>query len=199
LGIRKNITVNLHKSAKSVTQYGLADAWITSIGLPACNKFDNTPGNAELTYTTTAPISIKQAPPSGTIKPKQKQWLNCNFRFSIDGLEKACGKVNKIDSFTIKQGIADVDGDGAPDYSISDLTFHLPRPHAGPMGAWFFSGSEPRNGYLDYLDKNGEIMHRVAFRVAPIAIGDLDADGFVKVTCSHVGPIKWMAPESIQK
>lgn len=41
---------------------------------------------------------------TGTITPKQKQWLPSNFRFTIDGIDEM-KYANKIESFTIKQGI----------------------------------------------------------------------------------------------
>jgi len=38
---------------------------------------------------------------------QQKKWLPSNFRLSIDGLDKACKWVNKVDALSIKQKVVD--------------------------------------------------------------------------------------------
>ncbi len=46
--------------------------------------------------------------------PMQAQlWTACNFRFRLDGFEKECARVSKIDSFTVKQNIIEYHAGGA--------------------------------------------------------------------------------------
>lgn len=58
------------------------------------------------------------------IKSEQKKWLPANFRLKIDGIDDA--RVSKIDSFTIKQSVADLDQDGVLDLTCSDITCTVP-------------------------------------------------------------------------
>lgn len=58
------------------------------------------------------------------IKSEQKKWLPANFRLKMDGIDDA--RISKIDSFTIKQSVADLDGDGVLDLTCSDITCTVP-------------------------------------------------------------------------
>jgi phage tail-like protein len=71
---------------------------------------------------------------------KQKLWASCNFTFTLDGLESACKRVTKIDSFTIKQNIVEYHM-GTQRHPIKtpsqiefpQLTFYVPEADAGPF------------------------------------------------------------------
>ncbi|MGE0551144.1 MAG: phage tail protein [Kofleriaceae bacterium] len=70
----------------------------------------------------------------------QKLWKVCNFRFVLDGLERACKRVTKIDAFTIKQNIIDYHGGGfrAPiktpgAIEFPNLSFYVPEADAQPF------------------------------------------------------------------
>jgi phage tail-like protein len=65
----------------------------------------------------------------------QKLWTSCNFRFELSGFEDFCRRVTKIDSFTIKQNIAEhhVGGQLAPikvctAIDFPHIAFYLPEP-----------------------------------------------------------------------
>jgi len=56
----------------------------------------------EITYAAGDDADLK-----GQMNVKQKKWLCSNFRFRLTGLEDACARVTKVDSFTIKQGVTE--------------------------------------------------------------------------------------------
>jgi hypothetical protein len=90
------------------------DALITETTIPACDASSKDPGYLTLGI---APDTTRDVKASGTLsigKQSQKLWLPSNFRLEIDGLD--CTKVNKVDAFTIKQGIVAVNPGGERDY-----------------------------------------------------------------------------------
>jgi phage tail-like protein len=84
------------------------NALISEITIPALDG-----SSKEASYMTVklAAEAMTYEPGSGNklktpIKNQpNKLWLGANFRFVLDGYEDACARVNKIDSFTIKQKI----------------------------------------------------------------------------------------------
>lgn len=70
----------------------------------------------------------------------QKLWASCNFSFSLDGLDAACKRVSKIDSFTIKQNILEyhTGAQRAPlkmpsQIDFPQITFYVPSADAAPF------------------------------------------------------------------
>jgi hypothetical protein len=80
------------------------DALLTETGIPACDGSAKEPGYLTVNFQ---PEFIKYVPGSGeTIdfdQRQQKLWVASNFRLEIDSVD--CTRVNKIDAFTIKQGV----------------------------------------------------------------------------------------------
>jgi hypothetical protein len=80
------------------------DAILTETGIPECDA-----SATELGYLTVnfQPEFIKYVAGSGENinfdQRQQKLWVASNFRLEIDGVD--CTRVNKIDAFTIKQGV----------------------------------------------------------------------------------------------
>lgn len=71
---------------------------------------------------------------------EQKLWTANNFRLKLDGFEKPCEAVAKIDSFTIKQNIVEhhVGGFRAPiktstQVEFPNITFYIPEPEGLPF------------------------------------------------------------------
>ncbi|HET7700516.1 MAG TPA: phage tail protein [Candidatus Limnocylindria bacterium] len=91
------------------------NALITETGIPACDGSSKEPGYLRLRF---APEFARNSKTGGSLDsstPKpQKTWLPSNFRLEIDGLD--CTKVNKIDSFTVKQTVATDDIGETRDY-----------------------------------------------------------------------------------
>jgi hypothetical protein len=82
-----------------------SDALITETTIPACDGSSKDPAYMTLKFspesTLVVPATGKVAAPQpGT---QQKTWLPSNFRLDIKGLD--CTRVNKIEAFTVKQGI----------------------------------------------------------------------------------------------
>lgn len=82
----------------------------------------------------------------------QKLWSACNFRFRLDDYAEACNRVTKVDSFTIKQNIAEYHAGGykaaiktPTAMEFPNLTFYVPEADAQP----FFGHMAKRVGYGD--------------------------------------------------
>jgi phage tail-like protein len=108
------------------TQREFFNALITETTLPACDGSSKEPAYLGIKfapeYTRYSKASGKAAGEYG--KNEQKMWLPSNFRLEIDGLD--CTKVNKVDSFTIKQTVQqDAIGD-ARDYAIEPGKLEFP-------------------------------------------------------------------------
>ncbi|HRC57396.1 MAG TPA: phage tail protein [Kofleriaceae bacterium] len=80
----------------------------------------------------------KMEPPKGF--DSQKLWTAANFTFLIDGFKDACKRVTKVDSFTLKQNIAEYHGGGfrgpvkAPTViEFPNISFHIPEADAQPF------------------------------------------------------------------
>ncbi len=70
----------------------------------------------------------------------QKLWTACNFRFRLDDYGDACNRVTKVDSFTIKQNIAEYHAGGykaaiktPTAVEFPNLTFYVPEADAQPF------------------------------------------------------------------
>lgn len=124
---------------------------------------------------------------------QQKLWTSCNFNFSLDGFEAACNRVTKVDSFTIKQNVAEYHAGGrkAPiktptAVEYPNVTFYVPEADAQPFMTQMqnhvgFGGkegqhpkgtvrnaSEKKNGQLETFDHDGKTLFTVEFYGAEI-------------------------------
>jgi hypothetical protein len=87
-------------------------ALVTEIGFPALDASSKDAAKLTLklspewtnTLKGSGRISVPEFPLG---KGQQKRWLPSNFRLRIDGLEKACEYVNKIEALTFKQKIVE--------------------------------------------------------------------------------------------
>ncbi|MCL5102624.1 MAG: phage tail protein [Armatimonadetes bacterium] len=108
------VACDFKMQGKSESQF--FNALITETTIPACDGSSKEPG-----YITVklAPEYTRSAAPEDIGDPtfgkgEQKLWLPSNFRLAIDGLD--CTRVNKIDSFTVKQTVVTDDIGDARDY-----------------------------------------------------------------------------------
>lgn len=115
---------------------------------------------------------------------QQKLWTACNFRFSLDGFEQACQRVSKIDSFTIKQNIAEyhMGGQRAPiktgtAIDFPNIVFYVPEADAQPFMNRFtergikggIRGHSPqKSGQLQTYDNEGRPLFTLEFYEADI-------------------------------
>jgi hypothetical protein len=103
--LRKNgyvVAADYNYKAKSYRHF--RDALITEITIPA---LDGSSKDTSFFTIKFAPEEISyqagdDADIKGVVNTKQKKWLTSNFRLRLGDLP--CGRVSKIDSFTIKQG-----------------------------------------------------------------------------------------------
>jgi hypothetical protein len=102
---RKNgVITTMDYALKPLAGLQFNDALITETTFPACDSSNND-DTGHLLVTLT-PDLTREVPPgqvdtAGTPDDPAARWLPCNFRLEIDGLE--CSKVNRIESFAIRQ------------------------------------------------------------------------------------------------
>ena len=113
----------------------------------------------------------------------QKLWTSCNFRFKLDGFESACARVSKVDSFTLKQEIAEYNhGDKfrgtvkcPTRVEFPQISFYVPEADADPFFVHFtkrgINGEVPGrlNGELQTYDSEGHNLFTLSFTGADIA------------------------------
>lgn len=147
-------------------------ALLTEIALPDADAQDSSKNAASLTLRLT-PQSTRLAGGKGNLASasgaKAKQILSSNFRFNVQGLEKACGRIVSVESIVVKR--AAVGTPAGPEklrqqsaaagaLDCSKVTITLPEADAGPFYAWFddmvikgIPGTE-RAGLLEWLDQS---------------------------------------------
>lgn len=113
------------------------EALITEVTLPALEmgSSNTNPLYASGTFGGANPIFVPKN--EGSLRLKPKKWLSSNFRLKLGDLP--CSRVNKIESFTIKQAFEDLDGDGKVDEftDMSEVAFDVPWADAAPFMEWF--------------------------------------------------------------
>lgn len=144
-------------------------AILSEIGIPDANA--NEGKNAATLTLRLVPQSTRLAGGKGklaaSLGAKNKHISTSNFRFNVQGLEKSCGRISKVEGVTVTRTPANnrLDQDkfrqsssapGAIDCSKVSIT--LPEIDAGPFYAWFDDmvingrpGTE-RAGVLEWLD-----------------------------------------------
>jgi hypothetical protein len=120
-----------------------SEAMIKELTIP---KLDATDKNPVYMGVTLAVEDIKFLKGTGKAldKPKgfdaQKQWTACNFNFFLNGFDDHLKRVTKIDSFTVKQNIAEYHAGGfkaaiktptAIEYP--NIAFYIPEADAQPF------------------------------------------------------------------
>ncbi len=145
------------------------DALIAEITFPACDAASKEPAFMTLKF---APESTRNRKGDGStvessVDSRQKLFHPANFALTIDGLEKACAKVSKVDAISIKQTSVEEDlGDAADDFrepghiEFPNLKVTLPEAHADDFFAWHedfvINGhneeEKHRTGSLTYFD-----------------------------------------------
>ena len=150
------------------TRRNFYNALITETTIPACDA-----SLKQASYLTVkwAPAYTQTRKGDGSkvsapIAVQQKTWLPSNFKLAIDGLD--CSKVNKIDSFTVKQSIVQFptgevrDGQESSAAEFPNLAITFPVTSSATWEQWFDDflikgnngqGSE-KSGTLTFLSPN---------------------------------------------
>ncbi|HVT13816.1 MAG TPA: phage tail protein [Fimbriimonadaceae bacterium] len=189
---RKSVSVIFHNdNGQSADRYNFFECWPTRIELPGCDSTVTTPRGVKVSVLATR-FEHGDRPTEPQVQD-QKSWLPCNFRLKIDGLDDACARVNKIEALVIKQVCqlgGDLDGDGASDFTISDLVFTLPTDDAAKFENWYRNGGA-KGGQIQYLDRDGSVMSASRMR---LTCGDISFDvsgtGLTTIRC-QVHSLVW--------
>ncbi|MBI2766347.1 MAG: phage tail protein [Chloroflexi bacterium] len=182
---------------RTVSTRQFRNALLKEVGFPALDAASKDAAYMAIDF---AAEDIVVKPGDGTIAgraKKQKAFLASNFRLTIDGLEEACKKVNKIDAFVIKQQIISL-SEGTDrlrllepgKLEIPNLAITLPESAAKPLQDWFddfvIKGNnrdeQEKRGLLEFL---GADLKTVLFSLEFFNLGifrldpDHDGDGLV--------------------
>lgn len=147
------------------------NALLTETTIPAMDGSSKEPAYITLRFapeiTRTVKASGKLTADYSYTQADQKMFLPSNFRLQIDGLD--CSKVNKIESFTVKQGAASKDVGSARDrlkdpgkLNFPNLKITMPEVAAKPFIDWYENfvikgindDSKEKKGSLTFLSAN---------------------------------------------
>lgn len=157
-----------------VTGVGYVGLNPLEVVFPGCDADSKDAAGIEVTCTARdrmkipVPDEVKTRLAYNTAK-KQKMWQASAFRLRIGDLP--CTRVNKIEALAIKQSIADLDGDGAPDtfYLPEELSFTVPMADATPFqAAYQATYNDKPIEYpvtLDYLDEDGNVLASLSWSI----------------------------------
>jgi phage tail-like protein len=164
---------------KELTRLSFTEGLITEFGMPALDAASK--DVARMTVSISPERTQRMKGSGNTVTPcgptkAQKKWLASNFRLTIDGLD--CTKVNKVDAFTIKQGVTP-DNVGV---EVPNLVITLAESSGQSFYDWHEdfvikgnNGPESeRKGMLEYLSPNLadalftiNFQHLGIFKLAP--------------------------------
>jgi hypothetical protein len=156
------------------TKRNFFGALISELTIPA---LDGSSKDAAYMTVKLSPENMQFEPGSGDklktptgLKQPNKLWLTSNFKFTLDGYEDACARIQKIDSFTIKQKILEYPS-GARRFPTKvpgrleypNITIYIPEVDARP--------------FVDYLKDS-------------MVDGDKDSDGSLTGAIEFIGSDK---------
>lgn len=152
---------------------------ITEIGFPALDAASKDAAKMTVKFapefTRFGNASAKGgAALSPSSAPADKLWSPANFRFSIDGLDAATARVNKIDALTVKQSAVQDDIGAARDYAQSPnggnlphLVATFPEEVSAELSDWAARGADAgarKCGTLEYLGPDRKPLFRLNFQ-----------------------------------
>jgi len=183
---------------KEMSRLTFYRALITEIGFPALDA--SSKDAAKMTIKFAPEKTEQKNAAGGSIAGKfenqskvQKKWLPANFRLKIDGLDKACQRVNKIEALVVKQKVVEDPVGELRDYAkepanleIPNLVITFPESHSDDFVKWHedfvIKGNngedKEKGGTLEYLTPN---LQEVLFTI----------------TFSHLGIFK-LTPEKVE-
>jgi phage tail-like protein len=158
-------------------------ALITEIGFPALDAASKDAAKMAIKF---APEFTRHKKGSGKVDPskftigkgEQKKWLPANFKLVIQGLEKVCSRVNKIEAITIKQKVVENPIGELRDYEkepanleIPNLVITFAESHADEAYDWHKSfvidgkndNSHEKTGALEYMTPDFKPLFKLDF------------------------------------
>ena len=130
---------------EAISEIEFHEALITEFGMPALDAASKDPAKMTVKFS---PEYTRFKKGSGKINAPtkaevQKRWLPSNFRITINGLEDACKKVNKIEALVMKQKVVDDVSGETRDYlkmpahlETPNVVFTVAESHAEAVYQW---------------------------------------------------------------
>lgn len=212
--------VDYDYNVRSVQEF--TDAILSEVTFPALDAGSKDAAKMTIKF---APEITRTKAGSGKIDAKfadtkhQKLWSPANFRLTIDGLDAACSKVNKIEALTIKQKIVEhavgegltVDQEPAS-LEFPNLKISLPEAYAEQFADWHedfvIKGNngqdKEKTGALEYLDPTQtkvllaiSIHNLGIFKYEPDALSENNSDKIRHVKAEmYCEEIRFSPPKS---
>jgi len=171
---------------KEHSRMTFTNALVTEIGFPALDAASKDAAKMtikfkpEITRTTQRTGGPSIAGQFENKQAVQKKWLPANFKIRIDGLDKGCSRVNKIEAIVVKQKVAEHAVGEMRDYEqepmnmeIPNLVLTMPESHADEFYKWHedfvIKGNNgddaEKGGTLEYLTPNlKEVLFTLTFQ-----------------------------------
>ncbi len=179
------------------------DALVTETAFPALDGASKDPGyiNVKFMPELTRHKAKAGGKPRGIFSKSQKLWSPANFRLQIEGLD--CSRVNKIESFTVKQNTKRVECGPAREYELEPTSLEFPNlsittsmATAQTWSDWHEdfvlkgnnSSDKEKTGSIIFLSPKGEELLMVELMGIGIFNlltdkGDASADSIKRVKC----------------
>ncbi len=179
---------------------------LTEVALPVADAREKTPASLTLRLT---PQSIRLTGGSGkpvkaSVGTKSIPVLAGNFRFNVQGLENACGRISKVESITAKRAVLraetgqfrDSQKQSVTPFDYSNVGIFLPENDSGPFYAWFDEmvlkgkADAERAGLLEWLDPTFKTVLAsvqlgglgiIRYAPEPVKPGSAERTGLVRV------------------
>jgi phage tail-like protein len=171
---------------KEHSRLTFTNALITEIGFPALDAASKDAAKMTIKFKPEITRQTQRAGgPSiaGQFENKQsvqKKWLPANFKIRIDGLDKGCSRVNKIEAIVVKQKVVDHAVGELRDYEVEatqvevpNLVLTMPESHADEFYAWHEDfvirgnngDDKEKGGTLEYLTPSlKEVLFTLTFQ-----------------------------------
>lgn len=179
---RSGVIVHADFDHNAQFTHAFSDALILETGFPALEAGNGASGYLKLKFHPER-VETKRSPGprlAGIVDGRQKQWLPAAFRLIIDGHDLS--GVNKIEAFTIKQGVkAHYAGrERLPELvptkiEFPDLSVTMALEHADALHAWYQAavvrggaGGGERTGAIEFLSPT---RTEVLFRIVLFDVG----------------------------
>lgn len=167
---------------------GFTNAMISELTFPKLDGADKGPAYMNVTLSVEG-LTFEKGGGEKMVSSRgfnnQKMWTACNFRFSINGMEDACRRTAKIDSFTIKQNVLEYHAGGhrtpikvPSPVDFPNLTFYVPEADADlffkrvtdrlMMTKDKYPGAGDLHGYIETYDNEGSPLFYLQFFGAEI-------------------------------
>lgn len=123
---RKNGAIySVNPNMDIIHEQSFHNALITETTLPACDASSKEPAYMNVKFMPEwSQHKAGGGKARSTFNVDQKLWLPSNFRFELGGLD--CTRVNKIESFTVKQGTKRIEIGKGRNYQVEPTSLEFP-------------------------------------------------------------------------